>query len=409
MGHGHLHLHRRCACPCPDDLEFELYSYLTHLSCPECGRTYDPHQLQSYCRECNSPLEAQYDLKAAAAALDRDRFRARQPGGWRWHELLPVQDPRFALTLGEGNTPTLRAERLGRELELLDLWLKDESLNPTGTFKARGLAVAISRAAELGVERVVIPTAGNAGGALAAYAARAGMQARIFMPADTPGTIAAECRAYGAEVTLVDGLISDAGRMAGELARSEGWFDVSTFKEPYRMEGKKLMGYELAETFGWRMPDVIVYPTGGGMGLVAIWKAVKELEALGWLEGPRPRMIAVQAWGCAPVVKAFANGADHCDFWQGAETGAWGLRVPKSFGDRLILRCLAESGGAALAVSEEQIRAAQARLGRTEGIFAAPEGAATLAALELMVEQGTVERDERIVLLNTGTGLKYVD
>ncbi len=287
--------------------------------------------------------------------------------------------------------------------------LKDEALNPTGTFKARGQAAAISKAHELGIRQVIIPTAGNAGGAMAAYAARAGMRARVFMPADTPRSNVEECRAAGAEVTLVEGLISDAARLAGEMAREDGWFDMSTFKEPYRLEGKKVMGYELAEAFDWSLPDVILYPTGGGMGLAGIWKAFAELEALDWLEGPkRPRLVAVQAAGCAPVVRAFEAGERTNTFWENARTMASGLRVPKSFGDRLLMDALYQSDGTAVVVSDEQIQAAQQQLGRSEGIFAAPEGAALVAALPALIERGWLRGNETIVLLNTGTGLKYL-
>jgi threonine synthase len=329
---------------------------------------------------------------------------------WRWHELLPVVDEKNRVFLGEGDASLLSLPRLGRALGLEQLLVKDESNNPTGSFKARGLAAAISKAKELGVEKVIIPTAGNAGGAMAAYAARAGLKAHIFMPKDTPVANREESRIVGAEVELVDGLISDAARLAGEKARLEGWFDVSTFKEPYRVEGKKVMGYELAESFGWQLPDVIVYPTGGGTGLVGMWKAFAELEELGWLENThRPRMVAVQAEGCAPVVHAFENGASYCDFWTNAQTIASGLRVPKSFADHLILRDIYESQGTAVAVGDKAILESQKLLARLEGIFAAPEGAATLAALEQLVEQKWVQPDERIVLFNTGSGLKYLD
>lgn len=328
---------------------------------------------------------------------------------WRWHELLPVLAPENQVFLGEGDMPLLSLPRLGSELGLAHLFVKDESMNPTGSFKARGLASAISKAKELGIEKVIIPTAGNAGGAMAAYAARAGMKAHIFMPKDTPHANMEESRMVGAEVALVDGLISDAAKLAGEKAAAEGWFDVSTFKEPYRVEGKKVMGYELAEQFGWQLPDVILYPTGGGTGLVGMWKAFDELEQLGWLEKTkRPRMVAVQAEGCAPVVKAVKENASACEFWQGAQTIASGLRVPKSFADRVILSDIYESNGAAVAVSDEAILESQIHLARMEGIFAAPEGAATLAALKQLIQQGWLDPGERIVLFNTGSGLKYL-
>jgi threonine synthase len=329
---------------------------------------------------------------------------------WRWHELLPVNEPENRISLGEGDTPLLHLGNLGTELGLSQLYAKDESINPTGTFKARGLSAAVSKARELGVKKVIIPTAGNAGGAMAAYAARGGMKAHIYMPKNTPVANIMESRAVGADVVLVDGLISDAAKLAGEKAQDEGWFDLSTFKEPYRTEGKKVMGYELAEAFGWQLPDVIVYPTGGGTGLIGMWKAFNELEALGWLESKqRPRMVAVQAAGCAPVVRAYESGLEFCEFWNDAETIASGLRVPKSFADRLILQDIRESGGAALAVSDAEILEAQRRLGTREGIFAAPEGAATLAGLLHLIETGWVRENERIVLFNTGSGLKYLD
>ncbi|MHB0967550.1 MAG: threonine synthase, partial [Bellilinea sp.] len=334
---------------------------------------------------------------------------ARPRGMNRWHELLPVQTPENVVTLGEGDTPLLNLPHLGAAIGLSRLMLKDESLNPTGTFKARGQAAAISRAKELGAQQVIIPTAGNAGGAMAAYASRAGLVARVYMPADTPHSNMQECRAVGAGVVLVEGLISDAARAVSEVVRQGGWFDVSTFKEPYRLEGKKVMGYELAEAFAWDLPDVIIYPAGGGMGLVAIWKAFAELEELGWLNGPnRPRMVAVQAAGCAPVVRAFEAGEMTNTFWENAGTIASGLRVPKSYGDRLMMETLYQSHGTAVAVSDEQIRAAQLQLGQSEGIFAAPEGAATVAALPVLLERGWLKNDERVVLLNTGTGLKYL-
>jgi len=328
---------------------------------------------------------------------------------WRWRELLPVQKPENMINLGEGDTPLLHLTNLGSELGLSHLFMKDESLNPTGSFKARGLAAAVSKAKELGVTKVIIPTAGNAGGAMAAYAARGGLKAHIFMPKDTPAANIEESRIAGATVILIDGLISEAAGMAGEKARAEGWFDVSTFKEPYRTEGKKIMGYELAEFFDWELPDVIIYPTGGGTGLVGMWKAFKEMEAMGWLKNSRfPRMVAVQADGCAPVVKAFQENASFCDFWTDAQTIASGLRVPKSFADQLILHDLRESNGNAVAVSDESIIEAQKYLAYKEGIFAAPEGAATLAGLQKLIREGWIFPNERVVLFNTGTGLKYI-
>jgi threonine synthase len=384
-------------------------TYLTTLVCSGCRDPFDAEQVQTFCPNCQAPLLALYDLAAARQRVDRDEISRRPAGMWRWHELLPVHAPANRLTLGEGDAPLLHAPRLGAELGLRWLYVKEEGRNPTGSFKARGLAAAISKAKELGIEKVIIPTAGNAGGAMAAYAARGGLQAYIFMPKDTPTANIEESRIAGATVILIDGLISEAAGMAGEKARAEGWFDVSTFKEPYRAEGKKVMGYELAEAFSWELPDVIIYPTGGGTGLVGMWKAFAELEALGWLEQThRPRMVAVQAEGCAPVVQAFQSGMPFCDFWIDAHTIASGLRVPKSFADQLILDNLRESNGAAIAVSDEEILVSQKQLAALEGIFAAPEGAATLAALKHLIAQKWVQPNERIVIFNTGTGLKYL-
>lgn len=386
------------------------FSYLSHLECSGCGKKYSYDEIHTFCPACQSPLLSYYDLEKACKEVDREEITRRRKGMWRWRELLPVLQEENQIFLGEGDTPLLALPRLQKELGLWNLYVKDESSNPTGSFKARGLAAAVSKAKELGVEKVIIPTAGNAGGAMAAYAARAGLRAHIFMPKDTPFANIEESRMAGAEVILVDGLISDAASMAGEKARAEGWFDVSTFKEPYRVEGKKVMGYELAESFDWQLPDVIVYPTGGGTGLVGMWKAFAELEALGWLENTkRPRMVSVQADGCAPVVRAFQKGASFCDFWTDAHTIASGLRVPKSFADHLILKDIYESEGMAIAVSDESILESQKQLADMEGIFAAPEGAATLAALKELSKQGWVNPEEKIVLFNTGSGLKYIN
>jgi threonine synthase len=386
------------------------HSFITHLECSKCHKEYSHLQIQTFCPDCKATLLPRYNLDAVKRQIDRDEISHRKKGMWRWQELLPVLHEENQISLGEGDTPLLSLPRLERELGLSRLFVKDESNNPTGSFKARGLAAAISKAKELGVEKVIIPTAGNAGGAMAAYAARAGLRSHIFMPKDTPFANIEESRIAGAEVVLVEGLISDAAALAGEKARTEGWFDVSTFKEPYRVEGKKIMGYELAESFGWQLPDVIIYPTGGGTGLVGMWKAFTELEALGWLENTqRPRMVSVQAEGCAPVVKAFQEGAPVCEFWQNAHTAASGLRVPKSFADHLILQDIYDSQGTAIAVSDESILESQKQLASTEGIFAAPEGAATLAALKELIKQGWLYSEERIVLFNTGSGLKYLD
>jgi threonine synthase len=326
---------------------------------------------------------------------------------WRYAPLLPVQEERYRITLGEGWTPLLHLPRLGERLGMTQLWAKEEGQNPTASFKARGLSMAVSRAAELGVKALAIPSAGNAGSALAAYAARAGLPAHIFLPRDVPPLFVAEIRALGAEVTLVDGLITDCAREVRKGVEAGRWFDVSTLKEPYRLEGKKTMGYEVAEQFDWSLPDVIIYPTGGGTGLIGMWKAFDEMEALGWIGSGRPRMVVVQSSGCAPIARAFEHGAEIAEPWEGAATVADGLRVPSAVGDFLILRAVRESGGTAVAVPDEAILAAMRELGSSEGIFAAPEAAATVAAARVLLEQGWLDREEQVVLFLTGGGLKY--
>jgi len=320
---------------------------------------------------------------------------------------MPVEDPANVVTLGEGGTPLLRAERLGGPAGFADLRIKDEAGNPTGSFKARGLSAAVSRAKELGYTQIALPTAGNAGGAAAAYAAKAGMECHVFMPRDTPEIFRLECERYGAAVTLVDGLIDACGRLVAELAPRKGWHDVSTLKEPYRVEGKKTMGYELAEDLGWELPDAIVYPTGGGTGLIGMWKAFEEMEELGWIGSKRPRMISVQAAGCAPIPKAFEEGKDVSEKWENASTYASGLRVPRAFADFLILRDIRASGGTAVAVDDEEIRAAEHEVGEAEGLFVAPEGAAAWAGARKLAAGGHLDRRSRVVLFNTGTGFKY--
>jgi len=367
----------------------------------------DADRLWNLCPKCGKPLLARYDLEQARRAVTREQIAGRAPNLWRYRELLPVRDPRFVLCLGEGMTPLVHATRLGQAVGFDRLFIKDEGLNPTASFKARGLGVAVSRAYELGVRAVSIPSAGNAAGAMSAYAARAGMAAHVFMPRDVPPLFVAECRALGAQVTLVDGLITDCGRVAAEGVREFGRFDVSTLKEPYRIEGKKTMGYEVAEQMGWTLPDVIIYPTGGGTGLIGMWKAFDEMEQLGWIGPARPRMVTVQAEGCAPMVRAFHAGAEFAEPWQGARTIADGLRVPAAVGDFLILRALRESGGTAVAVPDDEMIAAANLIGRTQGIFACPEGAATLAAFQRLRAQGWIADDETVVLFNTGSGLKY--
>ncbi len=382
-------------------------STLTYLECPECGAHFEADKPQTFCPRCESPLLPRYDLDAASRALTPEAVASRPRGIWRWHEILPVRSAEHRITLGEGDTPLVEVPRLAREFGLEHVWVKDESQNPTATFKARGLVMAVSRALELGIREFVIPTAGNAGGALAAYAARAGVKAHVYMPADAPEVNKAEVAAAGADLVLVDGLISDAGKLAAEHARERGWWSVSTFKEPYRVEGKKTMGLEIAEAFGWHLPDVIIYPTGGGTGLVGMWKAFDELEALGWIGSERPRLVSVQSEGCAPIVRAFHEGAERARPWENAHTVAAGLRVPAAFADRLILRALRETNGTAIAVPDEEILAAQRLLAAEEGIFAAPEGAATVAALKKLVSSGWINAADTVVLFNTGSGLKY--
>jgi threonine synthase len=351
---------------------------------------------------------ARYDLPSAYRGRPEELFGPEASGIWRYHRFLPVLDARNVVSLGEGSTPVLRLERLGALLGFAHLWLKDESPNPTGSFKARGMSVAVSKAKELGVRELCVPTAGNAGGALAAYAASAGLRSHIYMPDDTPEINILECRAYGAEVHLIHGLISDAAKQMNAEKKDE-WFDVSTLKEPYRLEGKKTLGYEIAEQFGWKLPDVIVYPTGGGTGLIGMWKAFAELEEMGWIDSSRPRMVAVQSSGCAPVVRAFQNHEASTEFWEHAETIASGLRVPKAFADNLILDALYESGGLALAVAEEAILEAARTSAREEGILVCPEGAATIAAVPRLKETGFAGENDSVLLFNTGLGTKYVE
>jgi len=382
-------------------------SYLSHLECGLCGERLEADRLWNLCPKCGKPLLARYDLEAARAAVGRDALACREPTMWRYRELLPVRDLRFKLCLGEGFTPLVQAPRLGAETGFDTLYVKDEGLNPTGSFKARGLAAAVSRAFELGVRAVSIPTAGNAGCAMSAYAALAGIEAHVFMPADVPRPFINECRVLGARVTLIDGLITDCGKAAREGVEKHGRFDVSTLKEPYRIEGKKTMGYELAEQMGWRLPDVVIYPTGGGTGLVGMWKAFGEMEKLGWIGPERPRMVTVQSDGCAPMVKAFREGKEFAEPWPDARTVADGLRVPAAVGDFLILRALRESGGTAVAVPDAAILEGTRLLGRTQGIWPAPEGGATVAAFLELRRQGWVRDGETVVLFNTGNGAKY--
>ena len=383
----------------------------TRLECSAaCGAApRDPETPQHLC-PCGAPLLARYDLESLARTWSRDVLAQREPTLWRYREVLPIAPGRAPVSLGEGYTPLVRAARLGRALGMRSLYVKDESLNPTNSFKARGMTVAVTRARDLGARTLAVPSAGNAANALAAYAAAAGLSARVFMPRDVKQPFIRECELYGADVTLVDGLISDAGRVAAERGAAAGWYNVSTLKEPYRVEGKKTMAYELAEQLGWQWPDWIVYPTGGGTGIVGMWKAFEELEQLGWMPaGRRPRFVSVQAAGCAPIVRAFETGAERAGIWPDARTVADGLRVPGAIGDFLILRALRDSRGAAVAVDDAEMIAAMRELGRLEGISAAPEGGATLCAVRTLLQQGVIDRDERVVLFNTGGALKYLE
>ncbi len=382
-------------------------TYLSHLECGLCGERLETERLWNLCPKCRKPLLVRYDLDGARDALDPSSLSSREPSLWRYSELLPVRDAAFRLSLGEGFTPLLRAGRLGEELGFAGLYIKDEGGNPTGSFKARGLSVAVSRAWELGAGAVSIPTAGNAGCAMSAYAAAAGLEAHVFMPSDVPKPFINECRVLGAEVILIKGLITDCGKAAAEGVAAHGWFDVSTLKEPYRIEGKKTMGYELAEQMGWVLPDVIIYPTGGGTGLVGMWKAFDELEKLGWIGPERPRMVSVQSEGCAPMVKAFHEGKEFADPWPEARTIADGMRVPAAVGDFLILRALRESAGTAVAVSDAEILDGTYLMGKTVGIWPAPEGGATLAAFRRLKDDGWIKKFETVVLFNTGSGAKY--
>jgi len=382
---------------------------VTHLECGLCGTKHEAHRLHNLCTACGKPLLVRYDLERARMFLKKESLATRRPDMWRYREMLPLERDENIVSLGEGWTPLLRAVRLGRRVGVPDLFIKDESQNPTQSFKARGMATAVSMAKELGVKKLAVPSAGNAAGALAAYAARAGLKSYIFMPRDTPRANVVECEQTGAHVTLMDGLITDCGAEVGRRKEKEGWFDVSTLKEPYRIEGKKTLGYELAEQMEWRLPDVIIYPTGGGTGLIGMWKAFDEMEQLGWIGSKRPRMVTVQAEGCAPIVRAFEEGNRFADEFPNAATTASGLRVPKAIGDFLILDALRASGGTTVAVSDEELIEAVRDIGAVEGVFCAPEGAACLPALRKLVESGEVNKHERVVLFNTGSGVKYME
>ena len=378
-------------------------SHVRELECSACSKKYDPTVEQHLCT-CGKPLLARYDLRKAAATLTLEGLKSRPPTLWRYAEVLPSDPP---VSLGEGLTALVPAQRLGASMGLQRLYIKDEGLNPTGSFKARGMTAAVTRAKQLGAKTLAAPTAGNAGGALAAYAAAAGIAAVIVMPADTPSANVRECQAFGAQVVKLDGLISDCGKYVAERKDQKGWYDVSTLKEPYRVEGKKTMGYELWEQFGGKLPDVILYPTGGGVGLIGMCKAFDEMQELGWVGSERPRMVAVQAQGCAPIVRAWEARETAARFFQNAATLASGLRVPGPLGDVLMLGMLRQTKGTAMAVSDEEMLHAGRELASLEGIFAAPEGAATVIAARKLAASGWIKPGESVVLFNTGTGYKY--
>ena len=384
-------------------------STFIHLECTSCKKIFPKEQLLNLCISCSLPLFARYDIEKARSIILKDQLLYREDTMWRYKEMLPVEYEENIVTLGEGWTPLVAAKRLGELLGFSKLYLKDESLNPTGSFKARGMSAAISQAKEKGVKKIAIPTAGNAGGATAAYTAKAGQEAYVFMPDDTPAAFQIECEQYGAIVEKIDGLISDCGKIVAQRKKGEGWFDISTLKEPYRVEGKKTMGYELAEQMNWQLPDVIIYPTGGGTGIIGMWKAFQEMEKLGWIGSKRPRMISVQADGCAPIVRAFNEGVERAISVENPKTLASGLCVPTAVGDFLILQSIRDSNGYAVAVSDDALLEGVTTLGKTEGVFAAPEAGATVAALEKLLKNGQIQKDEQIVLFITGSGIKYVD
>ena len=386
-----------------------MKSYLTHLECTYCHATYPADEVIRLCAECSKVLYPRYDLAGARDALNPDELKNRPANMWRYFEVMPVLDEANVITLGEGFTPIFKAERLGDKIGASAVYIKDEGLNPTASFKARGLSAAVSKAKELGITKLTIPSAGNAAGAMAAYAAKGGMEAHVFMPKDAPEANQIEVSISGGDLTLIDGLISDAGVLSRKRAAEEGLFDVSTLQEPYRVEGKKTMGYEIAEQSDWELPDAIIYPTGGGTGIVGMWKAFAEMEEMGWIGPKRPKMYAVQAEGCAPIVRAFREGAEFAEPWENAQTMAAGIRVPGAIGDYLILGAIRESGGGALTVTDDEMKYYMSLVASLEGMFICPEGAATAVALNKLLVAGDLSPDENILLLNTGSGLKYLD
>ena len=383
-------------------------STVTDLYCSKCNNRFDINTVQTLC-PCGAPILVDYDYRKASEIIDRFKTADRPTSMWKFKEILPVLDEDNIVTLGEGGTPLLLSAGIGDDWGCPNLFFKDESANPTGSFKARGLGMAVSKAKELGIERLIIPTAGNAGSAVAAYAARAGLKSLIIMPKDVPAPFLVDGVYHGAEIELVEGSISDCGKRAAERAAEEGWFAVATLKEPYRIEGKKTMGYELAEQFSYSLPDVIIYPTGGGTGLIGMWKAFDEMEKMGWIDSFRPRMVAVQAEGCAPIPRAFDEGREEAGQWDNPETVAAGLRVPSAVGDFLMLRAIRESGGTALAVSDRELMDCTKELAAKEGIFSSPEGGASLACLKKLIESGFVKTTDRVVVFITGGGYKYLD
>ncbi len=386
-----------------------MKSYILYLECTYCSLQFTPDQPIRTCTGCGKVLYPRYDLQAAKQGFDRSKLDGRPATMWRYFEVMPIRDESNIVTLGEGFTPLFKAEKLGERIGVPNLLIKDEGVNPTASFKARGLSAAVSKAKELGLTKLTMPSAGNAGGALAAYAAKAGIEAHVFMPRDAPEANRIEVVFAGAQLTLVDGLISDAGAISRQKAAEKGLFDVSTLQEPYRVEGKKTMGYELAEQLNWQLPDAILYPTGGGTGIVGFWKAFEEMELLGWTDTKRPRLYSVQSEGCAPIVKAFHDKTEFAEPWNNAQTLASGMRVPSAIGDYLMLRALRESGGGGVTVSDDEILSWVREISSLEGIFVCPEGAATAAGLTKLLKDGSISSNETVLLLNTGSALKYLD
>jgi threonine synthase len=383
-------------------------NFVTHLECANCGVRYDATLVHNLCTACQRPLWVRYDLDAVKKAFTKEKLFGRPPTMWRYREMLPVHDDANIVSLTETVTPILETKRLAAEFGARHLYVKDESRLPTGSFKARGMAMAISKAQEFGIKKVAVPTAGNAGGAMAAYAARAGMEAYVFMPEDTPAINKKECYLAGAKTFLVNGLITDCGRIVGDGRKTKGWFDLSTLKEPYRIEGKKTMGLELAEQFDWELPDAILYPTGGGTGLIGMWKAFAELETLGWLKSPKkPKMISCQSEGCAPIARAFEKGERFAPKFENAATIASGIRVPAAVGDFMIIDAVRQSGGVALATAEADIPKWMRLASTKEGIALCPETAVCLGALEVLLRRGTIKPDDRVLIFNTGAAQKY--